>query len=313
MAQQNGFYLLNVPKSAEVSSIGGEAITGWGNITGASLENAALLKDSAGSFIHIDYFAYLADSRLSSAALWTVVKGKWPLSVNFRVLDYGNFDGYNAGGDPLGEFSAADYQLAIGSSLNSRNFSIGGNLNYIHSRYSNWSAHMLAADLAGVFIHPEHELVVSLQVKNLGFVFNDYNYGSSGTKVPLDIKMGSTFKPENMPFRFTLTLYRLNPFEQSPFNDLVKEKKYFGHLIAGGEFILNQNIQLLMGMNFLRRYELQQSTGSAGSGFNFGFRFSKKDFRLTYGRAAYHTGEIGHQFSIDFNTHVFKNIYNKRK
>ena len=307
LSQHNGFYITEIPHSAAIAALGGELIS----LKAINSENTALLADSAAAQLQLDYMNYPSGPGLGSATYYTVI-GELPFVFNVRNLSYGVFSGYAPNGTPEPEFTAGDTQISAGTRLKSGNFSVGLVLNLIQSRYEIYNALATSVDLSGSFQHPEKDLIFAAQLKNIGVVLKNFDAQAQPSHLPLDLKLGMSFKPEHMPFRFHFTLHGLNPFENSVLAGnaiLAREQKLFVYLVSGGEFVLSEHFQVLAGMNFQRRYEMKQFLGDGGAGFNFGFRIAGKKYKFEFANSAFHSGVNVSYFSLFLNTGIFKKLY----
>ena len=148
--------------------------------------------------------------------------------------------------------------------------------------------------------------------KNLGFVFSEYSE-TSDTRVPFDLQVGATFKPEHMPIRFSLTAYNLasggsaydNPDDEE--DDLGSLDKLLRHVSLGAEILIHRNVNMLMGYNFLRQKELNTPEGG-GAGFSFGTSIKIKSLDLAMSRTRYSVGNAAYAFTLsaDINTMFFR-------
>src|SRR5690606_30809834 len=87
-------------------------------------------------------------------------------------------------------------------------FTLGANLKFAQSYLDSYTASAVLLDIGGIYAHPEKDFTVGMVIKNFGVVVKDYTEGS-GSNLPFDVQIGTTFKPQYMPFRFSLTAYNL--------------------------------------------------------------------------------------------------------
>ena len=109
---------------------------------------------------------------------------------------------------PTGSFTATDFALTVGHSHQVGPFALGANLKFASSSIAEYSASALMLDLGGVFEHPSKDFNVALVFKNMGLVLGDYT-DQSNSSLPFDIQIGTSFKPQYMPIRFSITVYNL--------------------------------------------------------------------------------------------------------
>jgi hypothetical protein len=295
---QKAFEFLNIPANARLAALGGVNITSGWNDPGMITSNPSLLNMEWENKLAINRLGYFADINQTSlnysknfekAGLW---------AINLSYLDYGTIEGRDENGFLNGEFTAAEYTFGISHSMIFGPFQAGATMKIAVSDLAGFNASALLVDLGGTFKHPEKDLTVGLVVKNLGFLISDYTE-INNSQLPFDIQLGASFKPEFMPFRFSLTarnLVRDDVFFFDPAaNTLLGSNseagigdEIFRRLVIGTELLLSDNFQLRVGYNHLLRQELKQEVASGGAGFSFGFMFKVKRFEFSYARALYH-------------------------
>ncbi len=303
-SQAANFATLNLPGNASTTALGGYNISSTITSNGNYLQNAALLADSLDYSTTVYYTPFFYG--INHGGISTVVNVPYLNSVFIDIsrTSYGQIQGYDASGYLTDKFKPTDYKISIGKSMHTGNYSLGAKINFSHFGLQTYRANALSIDLGGTFTHPQKELRVALLLKNIGFAVTDFTK-SSNSKLPFDVQVGTTYKPEFMPFRFTITAYNLLPYgssyidtfteDRSPINTVLR---YFN---AGGEFILSEHFQGIIGYNFKRNEELKLENTSAGAGFSFGFRIVTKKILIEYGHAKYHASGSNNQLSFTLN------------
>lgn len=268
----------------------------------------------------VNFINYYADVSLGSAAYAKDLAGRGTWALGLQYYDLGEFVKRDATGNDLGEFGGSQYFIVLGSSRQSGNFRMGVSLKYAHSAIDTWSAGAVMVDIGGIFIHPEQDLTVGLIIKNLGLVLDDYTVDSK-SRLPLDIQLGATIKPEHMPFRFSLSARRLNQSSilyddgslaannESP--GIVD--KILSHVVVGAEAILSKNFNIRGGYNHLTNNEMRLTDGSKGAGFSFGFMLKVRGFEFAFSRAIQHAGEGSSFFSLQSDLNSFFKKDNKQE
>lgn len=311
-AQTGSFYSLNIPGSASITAMGGYNISSALVKNGAYLENPALFNDSLTYQTTAWFTPYFFNINHAGISTGLELPGIKNFFVDLSRTGYGTIDGYDASGHSTGAFSPADVKISIGKSFSEGSFSLGVKLSYLNTSFSTFRGNAIAFDIGGAFTHPEKQLTAALLIKNLGFSFG--NPGGVNEKPPFDIRAGTTFKPEFMPFRFTFTAYNLLPYPSSWIDvnaeDRAPVNKVLRYFNAGTELLLSDNIHVLAGYNFKRAEELNPENTSAGAGFSFGFRIITRKFLFEYGRAKYHTAGSNNQISLSVN---IKDILDNKK
>lgn len=302
---EHGFGFLQVPTTARVAALGGVNITSQDKDVNMFLANPALLSPELHKHASINYMAYLAGIKYSSltyAHHWEKA-GTWGFGLQY--MDYGSFEGFDDGGNATADFQARDYALTVSHSHTAGAFTFGGNLKFAQSFLDSYTASALLVDIGGVYKHPEKELVVGLLVKHIGAVIQDY-LENSATRVPFDIQIGTTFKPEHMPLRFTFTAYNLakdNIAYYDPFWDNNQDApgfvdKVFRHMAIGTEVLLSKHVNLRAGYNHLVRKEMRMDQTAGGAGFSFGLMVRVKAFEFAYTKRLYHVAGGSNSFTL---------------
>ena len=311
---QRSFEFLNVPTNARTAGLGNVNVSIKDQDVNLALQNPGLANPEMHNHISVNYILYLADLKYSSLTYAREFErlGTWTAGLQF--MNYGKFDGYDPAGNPTGTFKASEFALTIGHSHQVGPFSLGANLRFASSSIAEYSASALMLDLGGVFEHPTQDFNVALVFKNLGLVLGDYTGGSNST-LPFDIQIGTSFKPEHMPIRFSATIYNLHQgdiayFDPSGDGEPGKEEpgtidKIFRHFVFGAEILLSENFQVRAGYNHLIRRELRLQQTSGGAGLTFGFMFRVKSFELAYTRALYNVAGGANYFTLSSNLNSF--------
>ena len=312
LAQQT-FRFLEQPGSAKVLALGSSVATGMAD-AGLWRQNPALMDSSLSGQLLLDYQLFYAGVRQSNLGYVQNFRkwGAWGFGVGY--LDYGEMQGYDATGEPLGEFSAADYVVQLSHARQWKVYSFGGSLKWASSGIAGYQSNALLLDAGATFRHPNQQLVAGFVVRNIGFFSNSYTH-TENSGLPLEVKAGLTLKPQFMPVRFTFTARHLQQPDLSiadpvaPFNkeDPAVVDNVMRHFTAGAEFLMSKNVNLRAGYNHLLRQELKLENISGMSGFSLGVMLRIKSFRLEYTRAWYHVSGGTSQLSLvtDMNR-IFK-------
>ena len=308
---QRAYEFLNLPSNARTSALGGTNITsGWLDPMQVG-SNPALLNEAMTNQLVINRLGYFADIAQTSLAFVQPFEKLGNVSFSMDYLSYGNFDSYDENGFLNGEFSINEYVFSVATSQSFGPFSVGSALKLAVSDLSAFQSSAALLDVGGTFKHPEKDLTLGFVVKNIGFLISDYTEDNN-SRLPTDIQLGATFKPEFMPFRFSLTARNLVRsdvvfFDPSTNSFLGEQEEpgfgeeLFRRLVFGAELMASENFQVRVGYNHLLRQELKQATTSGGSGFSFGFMFKVKRFEFAYSRALYHTAGGSNALQMNFN------------
>lgn len=319
---RNTFNFLNLTPNARTVGVGGTNISLAHGDVNMFVNNPALL-DSAmvgkGSFNFTSFYAGVPHTSLNYVHN---SKKIGLLGFGLQYISYGKMIQTDASGNVLGDFSARDFALYASHARTSNNFSVGITTKLVMSGIAGYNAAAFAVDLGGTFKHPTKDLTVGITVKNIGFAFKSY-FGK--TNMPFDAQIGASYKPKNMPVRFSLTAHHLQRFDIA-YNDpnatttdintgaetaktIGFADKFFRHWIVGTEFVLSKNFNLLFGYNHLINRDLRDKNAAGTSGFSAGFRVTVKKIDFAYSRAGFHAAGGRNYLTISLN---FKNTFSKK-
>ena len=310
----NSFQFLNLPAGARVAGLGGVINTSTDDDVNLFLSNPALLDSANDNHISWSHLGFYADVKYNTLAYAKTFKKAGTFGIGIQHLGYGSIDSYDVSGNPAGSFDASETAIVISHSHQLSVFRLGVNLKYAYSGIYTYNSSALALDIGGVFIHPEKEFMASILFKNLGFVMSGYTEASDAT-LPTDLQVGLTFKPEHMPFRFSITGYSLFNFNENYSDESINPRegepgigdRLFRHLNIGTEVLFSSNFNVRLGYNHRVRKELSLPEKSGLSGMSLGLMARVKAFELSYTFTTYHVDSGRSYFTITSNLNrVFK-------
>lgn len=296
---QSTFSFLNTPGHARLAALGGVNVSLADRDVNIFTMNPALSGDTLSGLASASYQFYLAEIGQANISYQGRFKQIGALAFNLQHMNYGTLQGYDAAGAPLGEFSAGETALVVGKHFQSDAFRFGANLKTVFSSLAGYNATALALDLGGLFVHPKESFTIGLAIRNLGFTMS--NYSSTGSSsLPFDVQVGITFKPEHMPFRFSITAFDLTDFntieiegdKPSAVDQVVR------HLNVGAELLLSKNVNVLVAYNFRRRQELQVNELGGGAGLSAGLSVQIKKVELVVSRISYGPQQATYGFTL---------------
>jgi hypothetical protein len=259
------------------------------------------------------YHPYLAGiNRMSTIAQFSAGK-IGPLTAGILFTDYGTFDETDELGTVIGRFKAQDYVLHMGKSHSLGPFTLGINLKIAGSYISTTGANALLFDLGGIYRSPYQNFSVGMVIKNLGFLISDYTTDAH-TSLPFDVLIGTTFKPEHMPFRFTVTASDLvrstdDLHVSNPNQNMRRLDQIFRYFNFGTALLIGKRIELNLGYNHRQRVAFSVDEIAYGAGLSFGFLLKIKDYELQFSNAKVHAAAASQYLSIKTNTSALKQIF----
>ncbi len=302
---RNTFEFVRVPVDAFGASLGGVNISTGSHEVNAFWRNPALMQDSINRHAALSYVPWHADIHNFTLAYIQPFQKIGALAFGLHLVNYGTLQETDPSGQILGEFKAQDFNFNVGYAIQQDNFSFGVNAKLLGSQIDVYSAYALALDLGLVFRHPLKDFTFGLAVKNIGFGMSKYTPDTQ-LNMPLDVQIGTSFRPEQMPFRFSVSLHHLYQFDityldpnrqtQLDANGTpVREEKTFfdkaaRHFVLGGELLLSSKFQVNLGYNHLINREMKIANQGGMRGLSFGFQLRTQKFAFGFGRGTYQIG-----------------------
>lgn len=320
MGGAGAYQFLNVPINARASGLGGKYVSIQDEDINSFLQNPASLNKEMNQGISVNYLPFFSDIKATSLVYGLPFKENKTIGMGFTFFDYGKMTQTEADGTVTGTFRVNEFALTGGISHSLGNYSIGANLKFAGASLASYSSYAILTDIGGFFNHPEKDWTVGMVFKNLGFAIKNFSQGT-GTRMPLEILIGTSYKLENLPFRFTLTAHNIQKPDivyldpnKSAQKDLegneIKENKsiadqVFRHFIIGGELLLSKNLHIRFAYNPQRRKELRLEETSGGAGFSIGGVLKVKRIGFAYTRAFYHPAGASNHLTVTTNLNNF--------
>jgi hypothetical protein len=303
---RKSFEFLNVPASARLAALGGVNVSLADRDVNFFYANPALTGDTLTGFASANYQFYVGDIGHSSFTYATNVSTLGLIAFGVQHMGYGTIQGYDASGLETTEFNAGETAFLINKNHTIGNFRLGGTFKVVLSSIAAYNASAVAIDIGGIFIHPQQQLTVGLTIKNLGVIISEYSE-TSNSRLPLDVQLGATIKPDYMPVRFSLSAFNLLKPEVTYYNPADKKEKpgivqkIFSHINIGSEILMHKNVNVLVGYNYLLHRELKLEKSGGGAGVSLGFSITLKSFDIVLSRNGYVAGSAGYSFTLSTN------------
>ncbi len=289
----SAYNFVDNPSFTKLAGLGGVNLTA-GNDVMMFMSNPALLDSNSVNTPAFHYLNFPGGIHVATIGFNTELSNGGIIGIGLQYFDYGNFEGFDAIGIPTGEFGANEFSLVVGYGNQIGVFRYGVNTKILGSILEGYHAYALAFDFGVNYHHPEMDLVLGMNLRNLGFNLSTYVEGQK-LQLPTDVRIGGSFKPQYAPFRFHLSLRNLNgretdfyiPNPGSNNGDISGVDKIFRRAVFGVEILPSDNFTLRLGYNHLIRKEFETSSGAGAGGFSGGFAFKVKKFELSYSRMFY--------------------------
>ncbi len=304
------YNFLSVPSSSHVYGLGGHNLTIIDDDINLVEQNPALLGPEYDHQVGLNYMRYIGETNFAGLRYGQGVSEHGAVAVGIQYFGYGNIQGADVNGALTGKFSASDMAFSVTYSHDiSEKFRGGITVKYLYSKYEDYTAGAVAADLGLNFYDPDHEFSASLVAKNLGGQvkkFNDFK-----DNLPWDIQVGFSKMLGMAPIRLHVTAYELarwsSPYYKiqdvnNPNSDLIK-KESFGsnllrHLVFGVDILPSNNIYLGLGYNYRTRSDMATYKRDFMSGLSVAGGLKVKAFGIGAAYARPHTGASTFMFNL---------------
>ena len=290
-AQQNAFEFLRLDMSPRAAALAGGFVSGNDdpNVIFYNPSGIAMLEGKPVSF---SFLKHLEDINSASVAYSQEFEGIGRFGAGIHYVNYGTFTKADEAGNQFGEFSANEMALSIGyaNELDS-NFYYGANAKFIFSGIESYTSTALALDLGLHYTIPESKWNFGISVLNLGAQMSKYS--TVKEDLPLDVRVGFSKELEHLPFRFFVSLNKLN-------KDYDNFGERFKQFTLGGEIRLSKVMKLRLGYDNEKRRDLKIGTSAGLAGFNIGLGILVADYKFDYAFSS--MGSIGSLHRIGIST-----------
>lgn len=305
------YRFLDVPMTARAAALGGNNMSIWGNDINLIHSNPALLNPSMVKQAAFNYCNYVGDLNFYSLVYAHNFKKYGMTAISLQTFNYGKFNGYDELGQATNTFRASDnaINLSYAKPLADSMFNVGITLKTIISQYDSYQSFGNAIDF-GITYHTKNQFVVSLQAKNVGFIWKSYSSNTGKEALPQTVQLGMSKKIAKAPFRVFFvydqllkwnlnyvspidtagknsSLSSLNAQDSTQFQKFKVKVGNFGdnfmrHMVVGTEILITQNFNLRIAYNYRRQKEMTLPDKRGASAFSFGFGFKVKRFAFAY-------------------------------
>ena len=304
------YNFLSVPVSSHVYGLGGHNITIIDDDVNLVEQNPALLGAEFDHQVGLNYMRYIGETNFAGVRYGQGVSKTGSFSAGIQYFGYGELEGAAIDGTRTGKFAASDIAFSVSYSHDvTRHLRGGITLKYLYSKYEDYTAGAVAADLGLSYYDPAHEFSASLVAKNLGGQVKKFSEFKD--KLPWDIQVGVSKMLGKAPIRLHLTAYELarwsSPYYKiedvnNPNSELVK-KESFGsnllrHLVFGAEVLPTNNIYLGVGYNYRMRTDMATYKRDFMSGLSVCGGLKVKAFGVGAAFARPHSGAVTMMFNL---------------
>lgn len=312
------YEFLNLPESARIASLGGNAIAVQDEDVMLGFHNPSALNPLIHTQVAFNHNFSIAGIQNGGAAYGHYLsKLQMPVLFGIRYVDYGDIDETDVFGNVIGSFNPKDLSIHLGTSRQiDERISIGANLKFIQSSLGQFQSNAVAIDAGITYQDTSKQFLIALVLKNAGAQLTAFNEQED---LPFELQLGVSKRLRYLPFRFSIVyryLDRWNVLYDDPdaesgiiqFGDEPSEESeasfwfdnFFRHFVFNGAFLFgrNENLRLRFGYSHLIRKELSLSNVGSLAGFSMGIGIKVNRFRIDYGRSVYHAAGGANHFGI---------------
>ena len=296
--------VLRLPMSSHAAALGGENISVLEDTPWAGWANPALYAGISDNSLGLDFMTYANGGCWAGAQFVKAFGERHSGAVTAQMMNYGSMDETDINGNVLGDFSPKDIVIGAGYSyLLSDRWAGGANLNFIYSKYADFSAFAISVDLGVNYYDEDADFSLSAAMRNIGAPLKSFDDRTE--RLPFNLQLGFTKGMSHAPVRFSVTLNDLTHWKSSDFYTPEDEKLSFGknllnHVIAGIDILPTDYLYLSAGYNFRRAYELKAAGSGHGAGLTFGGGLTLSRLKLGVSYARYHVSTSSLMFNVGY-------------
>ncbi len=304
------YQFLSVPVSSHVYGLGGHNITIIDDDINLVEQNPALLGAEFDHQVGLNYMRYIGETNFAGLRYGQGVGKNGSVAAGIQYFGYGDIEGASIDGIRTGEFTASDIAFSVTYSHDVTKRLRGGiTLKYLYSKYEDYTAGAVAADVGLSYYDPTHEFSASIVAKNLGGQVKKFNEFKDN--LPWDIQVGVSKMLGKAPIRLHLTAYELarwkSPYYKiadvnNPKSDLVKQESFgsnlLRHLVFGVDVLPTNNIYLGLGYNYRVRTDMATYKRDFMSGLSVCGGLKVKAFGIGAAFARPHSGATTMMFNL---------------
>lgn len=284
------FQFLKLPSSSHAAALGGDNTSIIEDDITLSFHNPALLTNTSGGTLSLNYMSYLQQTNVASAAYNMLVGERSELAFGVHYLNFGSMKNTDTEGNIIGNFSAKDMALMTVYSFDFSDRLTGGVTGkLIYSNYEQIYSLALGFDLGINYYNPESLLSASIVARNLGGQIKTFD--GIQEPLPFNLLVGLSKELAHAPIRISLTLTDLNKWSPKDFynssNDTWKEL-LLKHFIIGADIFPTSNTYISAGYNFLLRSELKNAAQRSLEGFSIGAGLQVRGIKVGVSYGKYH-------------------------
>jgi len=311
------YQFLNLGSSPRQVALGGKTITNFDYDPTQALFNPATINPAMDNQLSVNFNNYVSDISYGTASyayLWDRRTQVFHTGVTY--INYGNFAGYDALGQPTNSFSGGELAVSVGHAKNIpyTDWYLGANLKFISSTLEQYNSTGIALDVGLLYRNEQEGFNFGLVARNLGAQLDPYDI--TAEKLPFELIAGISQDLENIPVRWHLTLEHLENWRLAFANPNRDEIDLEGnatseninfideimrHMILGVELFPDKGFNLRLGYSFRRGEELRIVDQRSFAGLSAGFGIKLNKLRFSYAYSRFNSAAATSFFGLNMN------------
>lgn len=311
------YQFLNLGSSPRQVALGGKTITNFDYDPTQALFNPATINPAMDNQLSVNFNNYVSDISYGTASyayLWDRRTQVFHTGVTY--INYGNFAGYDALGQPTNSFSGGELAVSVGHAKNIpyTDWYLGANLKFISSTLEQYNSTGIALDVGLLYRNEQEGFNFGLVARNFGAQLDPYDI--TAEKLPFELIAGISQDLENIPVRWHLTLEHLENWRLAFANPNRDEIDLEGnatseninfideimrHMILGVELFPDKGFNLRLGYSFRRGEELRIVDQRYFAGLSAGFGIKLNKLRFSYAYSRFNSAAATSFFGLNMN------------
>ncbi len=311
------YQFLNLGSSPRQVALGGKTITNFDYDPTQALFNPATINPAMDNQLSVNFNNYVSDISYGTASyayLWDRRTQVFHTGVTY--INYGNFAGYDALGQPTNSFSGGELAVSVGHAKNIHytDWYLGANLKFISSTLEQYNSTGIALDVGLLYRNEQEGFNFGLVARNFGAQLDPYDI--TAEKLPFELIAGISQDLENIPVRWHLTLEHLENWRLAFANPNRDEIDLEGnatseninfideimrHMILGVELFPDKGFNLRLGYSFRRGEELRIVDQRSFAGLSAGFGIKLNKLRFSYAYSRFNSAAATSFFGLNMN------------
>jgi len=310
------YNFLNVTTSARQAALGGEVLTLYDDVN-QPLWNPSTINKELDNNVSASYVDFLADINFGSLSFAHLINRRFgTLHAGITYVNYGKFIAADENGVETGTFNARDLAFSVGYAyrIPKSNFYSGANIKLISSSIENYTSSGAALDFGLTYFDYTKPYIFTAVIRNIGYQISVFD--EVRESLPMEIAIGASYKLENVPLQWHITINSLqkwnvsvqNPSDsqttiggETSNNKISFINNAFRHVIVGAEFFPEKSFNLRLGYNFRRGRELRLTDSRTFAGLSAGFGLKMRRVKFNYAFTKFHPVSNTNTFTLNIN------------